>query len=189
MAYVQKPGRGNHAKTGHGIPAPFKQMETLKKIGNTIKEGLKAGDKFFEGKPYYGDTRYNNEDTVFGRRGSGPHAGEKVVKNPKTGKSPAKQTKKKEESFLDKAEKFVSDAGTKVKRALEAGDKFFEGKPYYGDSRYNNEDTVFGRRGSGPHAGEKIVKNPKSGKSPAKQLGKQAVTKVAKKASVKMKKC
>ena len=25
MAYTQNPGRGNSAKTGHGIPAPFKQ--------------------------------------------------------------------------------------------------------------------------------------------------------------------
>lgn len=27
MAYTQKPGRGNEAKTGSGIPAPFKQIE------------------------------------------------------------------------------------------------------------------------------------------------------------------
>jgi hypothetical protein len=27
MAYKQKPGRGNNAKTGHGLPSPFKQME------------------------------------------------------------------------------------------------------------------------------------------------------------------
>jgi hypothetical protein len=27
MAYKQKPGRGNYAKTGHGLPSPFKQME------------------------------------------------------------------------------------------------------------------------------------------------------------------
>lgn len=26
MAYTQKPGRGSNPKTGHGIPAPFKQM-------------------------------------------------------------------------------------------------------------------------------------------------------------------
>lgn len=27
MAYIQKPGRGNHSKTGHGLPSAFKQME------------------------------------------------------------------------------------------------------------------------------------------------------------------
>ena len=27
MAYKQSPGRGNNAKTGHGIPSPFKQSE------------------------------------------------------------------------------------------------------------------------------------------------------------------
>lgn len=27
MAYKQSPGRGNNAKTGHGIPAPFKQVD------------------------------------------------------------------------------------------------------------------------------------------------------------------
>ena len=28
MAYTQKPGRGNNAKTGNGIPAPFKQYNS-----------------------------------------------------------------------------------------------------------------------------------------------------------------
>jgi hypothetical protein len=27
MAYKQNPGRGNNAKTGHGLPSPFKQTE------------------------------------------------------------------------------------------------------------------------------------------------------------------
>lgn len=27
MAYIQKPGRGNHSKTGHSLPSAFKQME------------------------------------------------------------------------------------------------------------------------------------------------------------------
>jgi len=26
MAYKQNPGRGNHSKTGHGLPSPFKQL-------------------------------------------------------------------------------------------------------------------------------------------------------------------
>ena len=32
MAYVQKPGRGNSAKTGHGIPTPFKQSSVDSKV-------------------------------------------------------------------------------------------------------------------------------------------------------------
>lgn len=27
MAYMQRPGRGNHPKTGHGLPSPFKQTD------------------------------------------------------------------------------------------------------------------------------------------------------------------
>lgn len=32
MAYVQNPGRGNNAKTGHGIPSPFKQSAVDSKV-------------------------------------------------------------------------------------------------------------------------------------------------------------
>jgi hypothetical protein len=32
MAYKQTPGRGNHPKTGHGIPAPFKQISEDPKV-------------------------------------------------------------------------------------------------------------------------------------------------------------
>lgn len=49
MAYKQKPGRGNQAKTGHGIPAPFKQMEFIKAVGSKIGEAHEAGKAAFEG--------------------------------------------------------------------------------------------------------------------------------------------
>jgi len=32
MAYKQNPGRGNHAKTGHGLPSPFIQDQKYKNI-------------------------------------------------------------------------------------------------------------------------------------------------------------
>ena len=48
MAYKQKPGRGNQAKTGHGIPAPFKQMEFIKAVGSKIGEAHEAGKKAFD---------------------------------------------------------------------------------------------------------------------------------------------
>jgi hypothetical protein len=49
MAYKQNPGRGNHAKTGHGLPSPFKQMEieVTKKyeVGKEkLAENRKAGN-------------------------------------------------------------------------------------------------------------------------------------------------
>ena len=48
MAYKQTPGRGNRAKTGHGIPAPFKQMETIKKIGSAISHANEAGKESYD---------------------------------------------------------------------------------------------------------------------------------------------
>jgi len=160
MAYKQTPGRGNHAKTGHGIPTPFKQMETIKKIGSAVKRGLEAADKFVEGKANNTDSRYHNEDTILGRRMHGTHAGEKV--NPKSG-SPAKQV------TWEGVKKAASTIGNKVKEGLKATDKFVEGKKGSADysDRPTNNDTVGNVRLSGPKAG--TAKNPKSGKaSPAK---------------------
>jgi hypothetical protein len=46
MAYLQKPGRGNNAKTGHGIPSPFKQTAVDKEVESMIanKKKQKASD-------------------------------------------------------------------------------------------------------------------------------------------------
>jgi hypothetical protein len=51
MAYVQKPGRGNSAKTGSGIPSPLRQDESIvdtvvkkaKEVGSAISHANKAG--------------------------------------------------------------------------------------------------------------------------------------------------
>jgi hypothetical protein len=42
MAYMQKPGRGNHPKTGHGIPTPFRQEIELTGKYEKGKEKLKS---------------------------------------------------------------------------------------------------------------------------------------------------
>jgi len=47
MAYTQKPGRGSNPKTGHGIPAPFKQTRTgLTPKQNEEIEGVTKLNKF-----------------------------------------------------------------------------------------------------------------------------------------------
>jgi hypothetical protein len=40
MAYIQKLGRGNHSKTGHGVPTPFLQVNISS--GNDLKAKAKA---------------------------------------------------------------------------------------------------------------------------------------------------
>ena len=47
MAYTQTPGRGNHPKTGHGLPSPFKQME------------IEVTKKYEEGKKKLAENRSN----------------------------------------------------------------------------------------------------------------------------------
>ena len=110
MAYKQTPGRGNQAKTGHGIPAPFKQTkpapkekstwenvkETATNIGSKIKEGAKKLDKALEGK-YMPTSEREGSDTVLGVSLSGRRAGTyDATKNPLSSeykKSPARQMK------------------------------------------------------------------------------------------------
>lgn len=68
MAYTQKPGRGNNAKTGHGLPTPFMQTEPgpktakamvdvakRRKEGTTAREDM-ADKKFATGTPGTGMT-------------------------------------------------------------------------------------------------------------------------------------
>ena len=44
MAYIQKPGRGNHSKTGHGLPSAFRQ-EKEDKVDVITKESQKIHDE------------------------------------------------------------------------------------------------------------------------------------------------
>jgi hypothetical protein len=39
MAYTQKPGRGNNAKTGNGLPSPFKQEDKYSGFGKDLSKG------------------------------------------------------------------------------------------------------------------------------------------------------
>jgi hypothetical protein len=90
MAYTQNPGRGNSAKTGHGIPAPFKQekielttdyergkkrlAEARKKGGKNYVSGLSA----IEGitvDPASGKATANAYEKTF-RPGEGQKGGE-----------------------------------------------------------------------------------------------------------------
>lgn len=51
MAYKQIPGRGNHAKTGHGIPAPFKQEgQKTQKAKESIEKRTAFGTTYDEQK-------------------------------------------------------------------------------------------------------------------------------------------
>jgi hypothetical protein len=49
MAFKQSPGRGNYAKTGHGIPSPLKQEEPkTKKMKEQVAKKEKSGATFKE---------------------------------------------------------------------------------------------------------------------------------------------
>jgi hypothetical protein len=51
MAFKQSPGRGNYAKTGHGIPSPLKQEEPkTKKMQEQVAKKEKSGATFEEVK-------------------------------------------------------------------------------------------------------------------------------------------
>ena len=52
MAYTQKPGRGNNAKTGHGVPAPFKQEDKYGAFGKDLSKG-NPYDKWDTNNPNY----------------------------------------------------------------------------------------------------------------------------------------
>jgi hypothetical protein len=193
MAYKQNPGRGNQPKTGHGVPAPFKQTmgavgagagtatgkyitEKAKKIGNKIYKGAEYLSEVAEGR--HGSANYSESDESM-RQKNLPS-----VKNPKTNekkKSPMKQ----------------------METIKKIGNKIYEGVKYV-------SDLAEGRHGSANYSGgdesmriKNIVRNKKTEEvkkevkkpapkkpAPTKQLGRQAVTKMGgKKTPAKMKSC
>lgn len=209
MAYKMAPKGGNNAKTGHGIPANFrqdgpKQMETIKKIGSAISSANEAGMKAYDAsrKPdsYWGGTgrmdtyTKNPVEYVKGFVGnimSGEETKPKVKTTPKS-KGPNQKAKpkvtpkpapKKEKGFLEKAGDYVSSAVDKVSEALKPGPD--------PDSRYGEVgDTMFGVKLSGMHAGSyDATKNPLSSEYGKKKGPKQKVAMKNKKAPAKMKKC
>ena len=60
MAYTQKPGRGNNAKTGHGVPAPFKQEDKYGAFGKDLSKG-NPYDKWDTNNPNYKFREYNEK--------------------------------------------------------------------------------------------------------------------------------
>lgn len=105
MAYVQKPGRGNSAKTGNGLPTPLRQDESVvdavvkkaKEVGSKIKEGYNKFDKMMR-QGNSGDSRYGGaQDRVLGVQLHGVNAGKKEIPAKKA--SPMKQSVSKKVAY------------------------------------------------------------------------------------------
>lgn len=238
MAYKQNPGRENLAKTGHGVPAPFKQMETIKKIGNKIYEGGKWLADAAEGR--HGSANYSQTDSDMRIKNlpSVKNKKTKEVKKEVKKPAPVKQMKTIKKVY-NKAKEIVSNVGDKISNANAAGvkafdegisaDNFATGSGAMRSYKKDGLDYVKGfaksivsgdnpktsqkkkspmkqglnfstkedmaKSGAKPYKGSDRQKaNEKANEtrkaSPAKQLGRQAVTKVsAKKAPAKMKSC
>lgn len=60
MAYTQKPGRGNNAKTGNGLPTPFKQEDKYSAFGKDTSKG-NPYDKWDTNNPNYKFREYANK--------------------------------------------------------------------------------------------------------------------------------
>ena len=60
MAYTQKPGRGNNAKTGYGVPAPFKQEDKYSGFGKDLSKG-NAYEKWDTNNPNYKFREYSDK--------------------------------------------------------------------------------------------------------------------------------
>ena len=141
MAYKQSPGRGNNAKTGYGIPAPFKQVDKevdlmiAKKKARTenemkAKSDSTAVDKRLRdaGMPYsageYGNKKAN--ETRASLKGQGFTVS--MDKDKTTGKykknyntSPAKQVDKEVDALI--AKKKERDAKAKNDKARKEGEE------------------------------------------------------------------
>lgn len=59
MAYTQKPGRGNNAKTGYGVPTPFKQEDKYSGFGKDLSKG-NAYEKWDTNNPNYKFREYSD---------------------------------------------------------------------------------------------------------------------------------
>jgi len=117
MAYKQSPGRGNNAKTGHGIPSPFKQEEP-----KTEKMKAQVAKKEIAGATY-GETKAA-EKFASKAPGTGLIGGTEM--NIKSGKTEAKPYEKSlksgKELGLEKApqDMFITDAAGKILKKAEA---------------------------------------------------------------------
>lgn len=60
MAYMQQPGRGNNAKTGNGLPSPFKQEDKYGAFGKDLAKG-NPYEKWDTNNPSYKFREYANK--------------------------------------------------------------------------------------------------------------------------------
>jgi len=127
MAYKQTPGRGNNPKTGHGIPAPFKQttedpkvakmQESIAKrkaFGPTADEQKKAeafAENASKGKVLSG-TEYNSR--------SGKTVPKEFEKSLRSGKELGLEKSPNDMFITDSAGKIIKKAEAKNPSAVEA---------------------------------------------------------------------
>ena len=117
MAYKQSPGRGNNAKTGHGIPSPFKQEDpkTAKMKESIAKREAKGAT--------YGETKAAEK---FANKAPGTGLMGGTETNPKSGKTQPKAYEKSlksgKELGLEKApnDMFITDSAGKIMKKAEA---------------------------------------------------------------------
>ena len=131
MAYTQSPGRGNNAKTGYGIPSPFKQegpkttkiKEQIAKkeaSGATYAE-TKSAEKFANKAPgtgLIGGTEMNIK--------SGKTQPKGYEKSLKSGKELGLEKSPKDMFITDSAGKIIKKAEAKNPKAVEALKKEYE---------------------------------------------------------------
>jgi hypothetical protein len=168
MAYKQTPGRGNQSKTGNGVPTPFKQMETIKKIGNKIYEGGKYLADFAEGK--HGSASYSGGDETMRQKN--------IARNNPVTNEPKKEVKK---EVKNEVKKEVKKSPIKQMETIKKiGNKIYEGGKYL-------SDLAEGKKGSKDYSGgdeTMRLKNIAKNKPKASEVKKEV-----KKTPAKMKKC
>lgn len=145
MAYKQSPGRGNNAKTGYGIPAPFKQVD--KEVDAMIAKKKARTENEMRAKSDSTATDNKLKGAGFGKIMSGEMGNKKanetraslkgqgftvsMDKDKTTGKykknyntSPAKQVDKEVDSMI--AKKKERDAKAKNDKARKEGEEGME---------------------------------------------------------------
>jgi hypothetical protein len=130
MAYKQSPGRGNNAKTGHGIPSPFKQEEpktTKMKAQIAKKEAAgatyaetKSAEKFANKAPGTGLVSGTETNIKSGK--TQPKGYEKSLKS---GKELGLQNAPNDMFITDSAGKVIKKAEARNPKAVEALKKEF----------------------------------------------------------------
>jgi len=134
MAYKQSPGRGNNAKTGHGIPSPFKQEEhKTKKTTEQVAKKEAAGYTFAETKAA--------QKFASGAPGTGAISGTEI--DIKSGLSKAKGYEKKL-ATQPSGDTFITDGGGKTISSAKFnphGNKDVEAlkKKYESDKAFTND--------------------------------------------------